>query len=139
MRLLGAIKTAGWQRVYYTDTDCLFGTETLLSALHTFGKFSDCPAGGLRHVDTYNSVVFHGRKHYTIDGKLVCAGLPLLRERQGKPGTIIGVNESVMEALRNHHMPLNLETNRDFTDCLEGPIGKVVSNGRVQPMEVWEK
>jgi len=76
VKLLNAIRLAGWEDVYYMDTDALIvndaGRERLRSGLVT-----NCGTlGSFQEKGSADDVEIYGIKHYRFGGRLVCAGLP---------------------------------------------------------------
>lgn len=70
------MERAGFDNVYYYDTDSLWVNEQGLENLFNAGLVDNVEFGKFKHVDAYSAVEFRGIKHYLADGRLVCAGLP---------------------------------------------------------------
>lgn len=72
--LWGLIDTAGWDNVYYYDTDSIFTNETGLQRLRELACLSDTSLGKLKVVGSHGSVRILGRQCYECDGKLTLSG-----------------------------------------------------------------
>ena len=72
-RLRWLIEKAGWQHVYYVDTDSLLVDSDGLSALTHLVDATQL--GRLKIVDEGSDVHIHGLKNYSIDGRRKASGL----------------------------------------------------------------
>ena len=71
--LLWLIELAGWEHVYYVDTDSLLVDSVGLS--HLAHLVDGTQLGRLKVVDEGTEVHLHGLKNYSIDGRRKAAGL----------------------------------------------------------------
>lgn len=76
VKLLQAIRVAGWGHVYYVDTDSLLVDSIGLDQLGIAGHIRPGILGALYRKGEPASVALHGAKHYVEGGNVVCAGLP---------------------------------------------------------------
>jgi hypothetical protein len=76
MALLRAIRCAGWENVYYYDTDSIFTNQIGWDNLCRRGMVAVNGGEGLRHIGTDENPQFIGIKNYKFAGKMVCAGMP---------------------------------------------------------------
>jgi DNA polymerase type B, organellar and viral len=81
------IDTAGRDQVWYVDTDSLLCSQFGLEKLAAAGLIGDGEAGDLRFVEEANSCSVHGIRHYSLAGKITCAGVPKgeIREGESRP------------------------------------------------------
>lgn len=75
-RLLAAIIAAGWERVYYCDTDSLIVDDYGLESLTLAGWVRPGEWGYLQHVLSADSADIGGVKRYRIGARTVEAGRP---------------------------------------------------------------
>jgi hypothetical protein len=76
MSLLGAIRVAGWENVYYMDTDSLFVSDAGMQCLQAAHLVSVAQLGVLQVRSAPQVLVVRGQKHYLYGGSRTCAGLP---------------------------------------------------------------
>jgi len=72
--LLDYIEMAGWDNVYYCDTDSLFVNEKGYVNLQSV--LSETELGKLKLERKIKNLVIHGLKDYVYDGKVVLKGIP---------------------------------------------------------------
>lgn len=102
-RLLSAVICAGWQHVYYVDTDAIIMDDTGRDSLIAAGWVRPGEWGYLQHVISATSCDIGGVKRYRIGGRTVEAG----RHRPdgtpdgtgGNQATIPGVRERLIRQL----------------------------------------
>lgn len=75
MQLLRWIRIAGWENVYYVDTDGLMVNENGYQSLRSAGAIRSSAPGYLRLKWESSNVTIYGIKHYVHDGHVVCAGV----------------------------------------------------------------
>jgi hypothetical protein len=76
MRLLQAIRTAGWENVVYCDTDSLVVYDDGLRRLRAAGYDASSGLGDLILCAGPSDVEICGVKHYVTDGRVKCSGSP---------------------------------------------------------------
>src|SRR3984893_2440051 len=76
MRLLQAIRTAGWENVGYCDTDSLVVSDDGLRRLRAAGYDASSGLGDLILCAGPSDVEICGIKHYVEDGRVKCSGSP---------------------------------------------------------------
>lgn len=127
VRLAAVITCAGWNNVYYCDTDGIFVNTDGAGALAAAGWISDSELGLLSLRAVYKEVEIMGIKHYKADGQLVCAGLPASAHK-GDDGVYRYVTtEALPLALSRGHVPGGLAEIKSHTP------DKVYRHGVVQP------
>jgi len=77
MRLLEAIRCAGWRNVAYCATDSLFVNGAGQINLQNAGWIAEGGLGKLQLKSAPAKLEIRGLNYYVEDGKVVCAGLPL--------------------------------------------------------------
>ena len=76
MKLLRAIRQAGWHNVIYYDTDSLIVTEEGFRWLWLARMVRENVPGELRFQGRHEQCEIRGIKDYVLDGKHKCSGLP---------------------------------------------------------------
>lgn len=76
IKLLAAIRIAGWAHTYYTDTDSVMVDESGLMKLESAGLIRQHTMGFLEIKGPPAITEIYGVKHYVESGRLTCAGLP---------------------------------------------------------------
>lgn len=76
VRLLGAIRCAGWDQTHYYDTDSLVVSALGYARLRAAGRVQRAALGELQDVHASTTCVIYGVKHYVFGDKLTCSGLP---------------------------------------------------------------
>lgn len=75
MALLETIRLAGWNNVYYYDTDSIFTNSNGWENLRGWCGAFIAGQSILRKIGESDDAEFHGIKHYRFGGKYVCAGM----------------------------------------------------------------
>lgn len=76
LKLLAAIRVAGWGDTYYCDTDSIMVSDSGLQRLVAHGDVRHGVLGYLYPKTDRSAVALYGAKHYVEDERTVCAGLP---------------------------------------------------------------
>lgn len=138
MRLLEAIRAAGWAETYYCDTDAVIVSNHGAGELARAELCAAREPGKLRTLGRHQSASLHGIKHYTLDGKTVQAGVPLpgSAEGPGEPGP--WVHERLHRAAGERRRPVVRLTRSDVKRAGAYTHGSVGSSGIVEPWRLWE-
>lgn len=75
VKLLGAIRTAGWDHVYYCDTDSVMVDWVGLTRLQQSRMVADRVLGALGIKQSADNVMICAPKHYRINDRIVAAGI----------------------------------------------------------------
>lgn len=133
VRLLELIEQAGWDHVYYADTDAIMVDDAGRQRLFKDGILSGDTLGAIGIRWGPCDVTLRGIKWYTVDGRLVCAGIP---DADG-----LGVDseghywrtETPKESVRRRHRP---DAAMRLTGYVRDSVyrhGTVLRDGRIVP------
>lgn len=138
MRLLEAIRAAGWAETYYCDTDAVMVSQAGAGLLDVCGLTAARSAGKLRLLGEHRSAALHGIKHYTLDGRTVQAGVPLpgRGDDPGEPGP--WVHERLHRAAGERRRPVVRLRKSDVARAGAYTHGSVGASGLVEPWRLWE-
>jgi hypothetical protein len=135
-RLLEAIRVAGWEQVYYVDTDCLFVGRKGMERLYEAGYCMEGEFGYLQYKGGPARLEVRGIKHYVYDGKLTCAGMPFSRDSVNAEQKIFAryltPNEQIGKGNRPECVQVPVMYNRDVKYL----HGEVKPNGSVKPFHL---
>jgi hypothetical protein len=139
MRLLEAIRAAGWAETYYCDTDAVMVSNIGLMGAYNAGLTADREPGKLRMLGKHQSASLHGIKHYTLDGRTVQAGVPLPgpEEWPGEQGP--WVRERLNRAAGERRRPVVRLARSDVQRAGRYTHGSVGASGIVEPWRLWEE
>lgn len=137
-RLLGAIRCAGWESIYYYDTDSLILSEDGYKRLARSEYMSLRAMGYLELRGSPALLEIRGVKYYIADRKVTCSGLAR--------GHIVDLGDghnyarylSPAEQARQGRRPeseVRHETYPRFVAYNQGIVGP---DGRVTPIRLWE-
>lgn len=76
VKLLNHIEIAGWNNVYYYDTDSIWVDADGYNNLRNAGCIENHQLGKLRLEGMYNDVAFRGIKHYQKGNDRIASGIP---------------------------------------------------------------
>lgn len=138
MKLLAAIEDAGWEHVYYVDTDSLFVDAIGSARLVESGHLSIGEMGYLQVEGVYHDMEVRGIKDYTVDGRHVSAGLP--KGHKDVPGTR---NEYwwtpwIGLATRTQARPTADAVLKHYHRLQPYRHGTILAGGKVVPLQMWE-
>jgi hypothetical protein len=136
VRLLRAIRCAGWQEVYYCDTDGLLVSAAGFGRLQAAGWVRDGALGYLRLLWCGGDCHVYGAKHYALAGQRTCAGLPRGRAVEGPiPGTY-WYTDALARTARAGQQPIVERTLRGYSFGPPRVDGEIGPDGWVRPLEV---
>jgi hypothetical protein len=138
MRLLQAIREAGWENVYYCDTDAVVTGPWGYHALSEGGLTAEREPGKLRLLGRHASAALHGIKHYTLDGRTVQAGVPLPGPEEGPGEQGPWVRERLNRAAGERRRPVVRLARSDVRRAGAYAHGSVGASGKVEPWRLWE-
>lgn len=134
LRLLDLIETAGWENVYYVDTDSLIVNRAGRTALER--RLAGDGAYGLVHKRSIRRLELSGPRQLAIDGERRYSGVPK-RARQTGSDTVLGeVWEGLGEALRNGHTGTVLVNERTYRLTGSDRRRKWLPDGRTEPISL---
>jgi hypothetical protein len=138
MRLLEAVRAAGWAETYYCDTDAVITSHAGLRGLVGASLTAEREPGQLRMLGAHGQADLHGIKHYTLSGKTVQAGVPLPgpEEGPGEPGP--WVRERLNRAAGERRRPVVRLARSDVQRAGRYTHGSVGASGIVEPWRLWE-
>jgi hypothetical protein len=139
VRLLNAIRTAGWEHVYYVDTDSLFVDEEGWWRLRASGLVRPGQLGFLRLLAGPAVVEIRGIKYYVQDGQVTCAGLPRGVCTDAGTGNHYWYELTPTEAARKGLRPAAVRELRPYQRRPEYLHGMVGDDGRVTPFRLDER
>lgn len=138
MRLLEAIRAAGWAETHYCDTDAVIVSKTGAANLLGFSLCAEREPGKLRMLGEHKSASLHGIKHYTMDGRTVQAGVPLPGSAEGHEEPGPWVHERLNRAAGERRRPVVRLTRSDVVRAGTYTHGSVGPSGIVEPWRLWE-
>jgi hypothetical protein len=138
MRLLEAIRAAGWEETYYCDTDAVIVSKAGAANLLGLSLCADREPGKLRMLGEHRSASLHGIKHYTLDGRTVQAGVPLPGPEEGPGEQGPWVRERLNRAAGERRRPVVRLARSDVRRAGAYAHGSVGASGKVEPWRLWE-
>jgi hypothetical protein len=138
MRLLEAIRAAGWAETYYCDTDAIMTSPAGLDAVDRARLVAVREVGKLRILGGHKSASLHGIKHYTLDGRTVQAGVPLPGPEEGPGEQGPWVRERLNRAAGERRRPVVRLARSDVQRAGRYTHGSVGASGIVEPWRLWE-
>jgi hypothetical protein len=133
MHLLRGMRIAGRENVYYWDTDSLFLSEA--------GYANLCGVAGMCGTDLGQwslragpaECTVAGIKHYTLDGRRVCAGMPSAESAQAAMIDHYWYRTTFGQALIGGFAPSAVRRLARYARTDRYTLGKVGADGRVYP------
>lgn len=138
MRLLDTIRCAGWKEVYYHDTDSVHVSARGLDLLGAAGRIGCGELGRLRLVGSHSTADYSGIKHYTLDARVVCAGLPRGTAEHDPQTGGWWVREHIAGSIRRSVRPEAIATLRQYSRTAAYRHGVVRDDGFVDPINLEE-
>jgi DNA polymerase type B, organellar and viral len=138
VKLLEAIGQAGWENVYYVDTDSLWINADGFSRLHMAGLIGQNEIGKLKIVARYSEVIFHGLKHYDTPTRSVHAGVPNDAEIIGPRYFEYRSTERLAAALQQGRAPRPVSIRRRISYSPAYRHGVTDEYGFVSPIKVYK-
>jgi hypothetical protein len=139
VRLLDAIEAAGWEQVYYCDTDSVIVSETGFDALLNGGWVATSELGFLREMEDGEDLEVCGIKHYTIAGHRRCSGEPKGMKERGPDAVHYWYREWLRQAVRGGHAPIVERVLRRYARDEVYRHGTVGPDGKVSPFRLTER
>lgn len=138
LKLLAAIEAAGWENVYYVDTDSVFTNKEGYERLLDFGNVASGQMGYLKLEGVYSNFEVRGIKDYTADGRHVVSGLP--KGSRDEPGDHDSYwwTPWIGLASRSHRRPTADAVLKHYKRVQPYRHGEILANGKVVPLQVWE-
>jgi hypothetical protein len=138
VKLLDAIRCAGWDNVYYYDTDSLLCSETGYARLRDAGRIHDGVLGHLRVIGGPERAECYGIKHYRFGDEYKCAGSPRGTTEVGPDDSHFWYREWLKKAITGKHAPKVERVLRSYQREATYRHGVVGSDGRVSPIRIEE-
>jgi hypothetical protein len=132
--LLAAIRIAGWEHVFYVDTDALIVDQIGLERLRADGWIRPGQLGKLSVKSGPCRVEIRGIKYYVVDGAVTCAGLPKGVCMDAGDGRHYWYRQSPAASVRKGQQPSALATLGTYQRTPEYRHGVVGPDGRVTPI-----
>lgn len=139
VRLLQWIEIAGWENVYYVDTDSLWTNSRGRESLDRAGEIRSGEMGFLSDKGCYPWVEFIGHKHYRTPDRYVCAGLPKWDGYMDNSGYRFWSPERIGESIRRRQEPGRRVLLRTATGPGEYRHGVTGRDGTVNPIRISEE
>lgn len=136
MRLLAMIRCAGWDQVYYCDTDSLFTSALGLGRLREAGWVKPGAPGFLRIESCATGLAIGGIKDYTVNGRRVKAGYPVDAEAQDCEGGAVWIGVGVSGCCRAQRRPAALRHAVPFNFLSAYRHGLPSNDGKVRPIRL---
>jgi hypothetical protein len=136
MRLLHAIRVAGWEETAYVDTDSIFVSETGLDRLVNAGMVYEGSLGKLEVRSCPASLEILGVKHYCEDSRIKYAGCPRGVWTESSDGKSRWYTPPAAEGAKRRHAIEATSTKVLMQN--PGPYrhGVVEAGGRVRPFRL---
>jgi DNA polymerase type B, organellar and viral len=134
-----AMEDAGWNNLYYCDTDSIWTNHTGYCKLCATGWLDPEHPAKLRQIAVHDWVIFRGLKHYELPGKRKEAGIPSHATRVGDRTFQWETGERLSGSLARNAQPTGLVLRR--TVSYTGPYkhGVVGVNGRIAPFFIQDE
>lgn len=136
MRLLDAIRAAGWAHTYYVDTDALIVDDEGMDGLVAAGLVRERTLGYLSAKGYYDSLDILGIKYYRHDGITVCAGQAIERSQQSDTPGMVWIQRGPDEYVRQGRRPDVVSELQPYQRTLEYRHGVVRPDGTVTPHRI---
>jgi hypothetical protein len=133
IRLLQAIRCAGWDHVYYCDTDSLFVDQAGRDRLELGGWIKPGVLGKLQVKSGPGPVEIRGIKYYVEDGRTVCAGMPRGIAEPVGDGLHEWQSMVPSQYIRKGLRPGTIRVLHQYKRTVQYTHGIVGSDGRVAP------
>lgn len=139
MILLDAIRTAGWDEVYYCDTDSLILTERGYDRLTASGAIQPRTLGKWQVKEIITQGEILGIKHYVHNGAVCCAGMPRLTVEKANGRNVYWQRDSPSWQIRANAKPSATRRMVSRVFAAEYRHGVVGPDGRVTPHHIQEE
>lgn len=137
-RLLDACRCAGWEHIYYCDTDSIMCDDYASESLTIGGWVRTGEWGFLQHVVTADSADIFGVKHYRIGERIRESGRIISPDDGGGDRTCSPAQPWIAQSLRRQQPPADW---REYHPFIRGP-GRYDQyrqpGGRVKPPVLME-
>jgi hypothetical protein len=105
MALLKFIRIAGWENVYYVDTDSIVTNNDGFGRLHRSGSVADRVLGSLSIKSKPQSITILGPKHYIEDGQITNAGEQKATTQDSNGNPCYWKYSTPLESIRSEERP----------------------------------
>lgn len=133
VKLLAAIRVAGWQQVAYHDTDSLIVSARGYQRLRDKGQIGDGEPGRLRILGRHFHAEIRGIKSYVLDEQQRCAGAPGGSVEAGPCEAVYWFRQWLKSAVRSGRRPEPERALRRWQRTEAYRHGRVMADGRVEP------
>lgn len=131
VKLLDQIETAGWDHVFYCDTDSVFVDSTGLDRLR--GRLNPLELGALDVRSEGRELTIHGAKDYVLDGQVKLKGVPR-KAKEVEPGVYEYMTfDRTRTRLRKGKPDAVHQVTRTKVLTRRYDKGTVTASGRVEP------
>lgn len=138
MRLLRAIRIAGWQHVFYCDTDSLFLDQIGYDRLAVADSAVSAGLGELYRKGGPHRVEIRGVKYYVEDDSVTCAGLPAGQYADAGDGRHYWYRQSPARSVKGRERPGTESVLLSYGRADSYRHGIVGPDGRVTPIRLEE-
>lgn len=138
MKLLAAIRIAGFHHVYYVDTDALIVDDDGMSRLSGTDLMGAETMGLLQVKRASDICDIRGVKYYVEDGRVTCAGLPRGVCRQIEGTDTFEVQSTPHEDIHAGRTPTVRTEQRRVAPDREYKHGTVQADGTITPFLITE-
>lgn len=136
MRLLAYIRTAGWENVYYCDTDSVMVNAIGYERLWYAGEVRHKELGILYTKKVSDHVEIRGIKYYVEDGNIVCSGLPRGHCVDARDGEHYWLYTHAQADAAHHIRPSAGRVLRRYYRTMDYTHGVVGEDGAVRPIRL---
>lgn len=137
-QLLDYLLCAGWDHVWYCDTDSVLTDTVGLARMRSAGHIRDGVPGFLRLIGTYDRVVIRGYRHYEADGAVKCSGVPRGEIYPGETREEFWRRRTVAEDLVVGKRPAGELMYRHYYRADRYTHGEVLADGTVIPWRIGD-
>ena len=138
VRLFEWMSIAGWDEIFYVDTDSLWTTERGYDRLCAAGQMANGELGRLRLRAIHPWARFLGHKHYDTPMGLVCAGVPRNGTLHSGDRRTVWRAQRISEACARQKAPDAQIVRHDIADRAPYRGGRAGEDGVVYPWEIYE-
>lgn len=139
IKLIEAIRMAGWENVFYCDADSIWTNHTGMKTLERCGMLHDEELGKLKLKEVWPWVKFYGLKHYETPGKITHAGVPDYATQVGERVWEFQSSERIAGALSQDRAPKPMLIRKRLDYRKQYQHGNVAINGSVTPIVLNER
>lgn len=138
IRLWKAIRIAGVENVFYTDTDSIHTNQEGSERLTVAGLVDNERMGCLRLVEIAGEAWYFRNKHYQIGNRLVCSGLQKVERHHPQDEHLAEARMRMAESVNSRLRPSGIITTSVVGTIRDYERDRIDKEGRLRPLAIWE-